>query len=112
MFQHLLHDDLCIAVLTGYNPNVFYELAIAHSARRPVIMMVEKGKELPFDIQDLRCVPYDLWPSDISAGTYVDALTRQVEEIKAANWSVAPISAEFRQLSGDDRNDPAGTHSR
>jgi hypothetical protein len=112
MFQHLLRDDLCIALLTGYNPNVFYELAIAHSARRPVIIMAEKGMELPFDIKDLRCIYYDLWPSEIIAGTYVNALVAQIEEIKAANWVVPPVSAEFRQQSDDDPSNPARTYSR
>src|SRR5437879_6327672 len=38
-FRAILNEDLCIAILTGYNPNVFYELAIAQFAERPVIVM-------------------------------------------------------------------------
>jgi hypothetical protein len=102
MFQHLLGDDLCIALLTGYNPNVFYELAIAHSARRPVIIMAEKGMELPFDIKDLRCVFYDFWPTEIITKTYVNALVAQIEKIKAANWTVPPITAELGRVGGMD----------
>jgi hypothetical protein len=92
MFERILGDDLCIAILTGHNPNVFYELAIAHSAQRPVIIMLEKGKILPFDVKDLRCVPYDFWPSQILKGVYVDELVNQVEELRAADWKVPPIS--------------------
>ena len=33
MYRELLGSDLSIAVLTGYNPNVFYELALAQAAR-------------------------------------------------------------------------------
>ena len=29
MVSSILEEDFCIAVLTGHNPNVFYELAIA-----------------------------------------------------------------------------------
>src|SRR5688500_14486032 len=81
-------------------PECVYELAIAHSARRPVTMMLEKGRELPFDVQDLRCVAYDLWPTDMIARTYVVALTRQVEEIKAAIGLFRPFppnSDSYRQ---------------
>ena len=97
VFEHILNDDLCIAVLTGHNPNVFYELAIAHARHRPVIVMSEKGAELPFDVRDLRCVHYDLWPSEIKAGTYVKALVEQLEDIKSSDWKVPPISTALAQ---------------
>ena len=32
MFRAILQDDMAVAVLTGYNPNVFYELAVAQCA--------------------------------------------------------------------------------
>src|SRR6185369_16571231 len=34
MFDSILQEDICIAILTFHNPNVFYELAIAQSAAR------------------------------------------------------------------------------
>jgi hypothetical protein len=37
MFSAILQEDLCIALLTGYNPNVFYELAIAQAAGKPEV---------------------------------------------------------------------------
>jgi hypothetical protein len=37
MYTRILKDDICIALLTYRNPNVYYELAIAQSAGRPVI---------------------------------------------------------------------------
>ena len=33
MFREVIEADVCVAVLTGYNPNVFYELAVAQFAR-------------------------------------------------------------------------------
>ena len=35
MFRSLLGEDLCIALLTFHNPNVFYERAIAQAAPAP-----------------------------------------------------------------------------
>lgn len=55
-----LHDaDLVIADLSGCNPNVLYELGIAHSFGRPTILIIQDIKELPFDIKDYRVVTYD-----------------------------------------------------
>lgn len=62
--QHVikrLHEaDLVIADLTGHNPNVFYELAIAHGWRKPVVHLISKGEKVPFDIVDQRTIFYDI----------------------------------------------------
>lgn len=113
MFERILGDDLCIAVLTGYNPNVFYELAIAHFARRPVIIMLEKGRELPFDVNDLRCLYYDFWPSSIMSGEYVEELVKQVEDLRALNWQVPEISPELKDFrAGDSGPNVVKLHER
>ena len=62
MFNSIMEEDLCVAILTFCNPNVFYELAIAQCAARPVIILIEKGQTIPFDVHDLRAVEYDLRP--------------------------------------------------
>lgn len=90
MFRAILHDDLCIAVLTGLNPNVFYELAVAQAAARPVIILAEKGQVLPFDIQDLRCVHYDLKIRTFARRTYIDEVIAHVKRIEAASWVMPP----------------------
>src|SRR6516164_8846630 len=43
MFKEIAAADVCVAVLTGYNPNVFYELAVAQFARKPLIILMEAG---------------------------------------------------------------------
>lgn len=60
MFREIFQDDLCIAILSYSNPNVFYELALAQAAYRPVIALQQQGETLPFDVADLRTVLYDV----------------------------------------------------
>lgn len=63
--RHLVEDDLVICDITGYNPNVFYELAARHAYRRPVIIIGPDGAKLPFDVGDLNTLFYaqDSWAS-------------------------------------------------
>jgi hypothetical protein len=100
MFNAILHGDLCIAVVTGYNPNVFYELAIAQAAARPTIILIEKGQPLPFDIQDLRCVPYDLRLRSFADKTYINAVVAHVQAIAASKWTAPPLFGVQPPLGG------------
>nr|VFK31897.1 MAG: Tetratricopeptide repeat-containing protein [Candidatus Kentron sp. MB] len=50
---------LIIADLTGRNPNVMYELGLAHAAKKAVIMIAQKEEDVPFDIRHIRYLKYD-----------------------------------------------------
>jgi hypothetical protein len=59
IIDRIVNDDLVIADLTGYNANVYYELALRHSIRKPVILLMEKGQRLPFDLAMSRTIFFD-----------------------------------------------------
>src|SRR5207245_4822666 len=44
IIQHLAEDPLVIADLAGHNANVFYELAVRHVTRKPVIQITQLGE--------------------------------------------------------------------
>ena len=50
---------LVLADLTGKNPNVFYELGLAHALAKPAILIAESMDDIPFDLRALRIITYD-----------------------------------------------------
>ena len=59
VIQHIVDDPLVVADLTERNPNVFYELAIRHAIRKPLVQMIKKGEQIPFDVAGTRTIHVD-----------------------------------------------------
>jgi hypothetical protein len=58
--ESILDADLVIADLSGFNPNVYYEVAIAHGYEKPTVHVQIASEKPAFDLKDLRLVRYDL----------------------------------------------------
>lgn len=58
IIQAIYDADIIIANLTGLNPNVFYELGIAHTLKKKVIIVTEDISTLPFDLKSYRAKEY------------------------------------------------------
>jgi nucleoside 2-deoxyribosyltransferase len=50
--------EIVIADCTGRNPNVFYEIGMAHVLGKPVILLAQTMADVPFDVQHWRVVVY------------------------------------------------------
>lgn len=59
VMQYLVESRLVIADLSFHNPNVFYELAIRHMVRKPVVQLIQKSDKIPFDVNQLRTITID-----------------------------------------------------
>ena len=59
VIQHVVNDALVVADLTERNPNVFYELAIRHALRKPLVQIIRKGEAIPFDVAGTRTIHVD-----------------------------------------------------
>jgi hypothetical protein len=98
VIQHIANDDLVIADLTGHNPNVYYELAIRHAVRKPLVQIILKGEVLPFDVKVMRTIQYDLTLPGVKAAKAT--LLGQIEAIEARPEFVdSPLSVAIDLIS-------------
>ncbi|GAP66182.1 hypothetical protein MBSD_n1485 [Mizugakiibacter sediminis] len=49
-----------VAELTTRNPNVFYELGLAHALQKPVVLVAGTEDDVPFDLRHIRVIYYDM----------------------------------------------------
>jgi predicted transcriptional regulator len=93
IIERLLEDDLVVADLTGANPNVFYELAVRHAARKPIIHLITAGETIPFDVANMRAITYALDDPDLLEEAQRE-LARKVASIEQSDGAGPnPITA-------------------
>lgn len=97
VIQYLAESRLVIADLSFQNPNVFYELAVRHMMRKPVVQIIQKSDRIPFDVNQLRTIIIDntdiyswtpkleVWRSEI-ANQIRQALDDPANSESPVNW--------------------------
>jgi hypothetical protein len=58
ILRMIVRARLIIAIVDGRNPNVFYELGIAHALGKQVLILSKSLDDVPFDIRSIRIVFY------------------------------------------------------
>lgn len=66
IFRSIAHADVIIADLTAQNPNVYYELAVAHTLDIDTIHIVQDIDDLAFDINSYHAIKYSTLFTDAS----------------------------------------------
>lgn len=59
ILEHILNARLVIVDLSFHNPNVFYELAISHACKLPIVQIIRKSDKIPFDVDQIRTIQID-----------------------------------------------------
>ncbi|OAN12719.1 hypothetical protein D3D03_09170 [Exiguobacterium sp. RIT452] len=58
IIKSILEARIIVVNLNGRNPNVFYELGIAHALGKKTILISKFGEELPFDVKSKNVILY------------------------------------------------------
>jgi hypothetical protein len=58
VYNQIAKADIIVAVMTGRNPNVFYEVGYAHALNKRVILLTQNSDDIPFDLKHYPHVIY------------------------------------------------------
>ncbi|MFT0563135.1 hypothetical protein [Bacillus cereus] len=58
IIKSILEARIVIVNINGRNPNVFYELGVAHALGKKTILISKFGNELPFDVKSKNVILY------------------------------------------------------
>jgi hypothetical protein len=59
VWRGIRQAKVLVAELTSKNPNVFYELGLAHALEKPVVLVSSNQEDVPFDLRHIRAIFYD-----------------------------------------------------
>jgi hypothetical protein len=92
IWRGIVEARIVLADVTGWNPNVFYELGIAHTLGKDVVLITQPSARLPFDTQGFRHIIY----SDNPAGVKLleDELPKKLDHF------LKPPAGRRRRFSG------------
>jgi hypothetical protein len=79
IWEHINRARVIVADLTGRNPNVYYEVGIAHTVGKEVVLLTQSMDDIPFDLRHIRVIKYDFTPR--GCAELVASLTATVRNI-------------------------------
>lgn len=102
ILDYILHSRLVVADLSFHNPNVFYELAIRHLMRKPIVQIMRTREKVPFDISQSRTIMIDdrdIYSLVPQLPVYITQISAQVRQALENPDSVDnPISVYYPNL--------------
>jgi hypothetical protein len=99
IWKFVREAKVLLADLSGKNPNVFYELGLAHAIAKPVILVSTTIEDVPFDLRGLRVLIYDkdneTWGPDLRK-KIEKSLKETLDDIKSA---IPPMFLEAHNIT-------------
>jgi hypothetical protein len=96
IWNKIQEAQIVISDATGQNPNVFYEMGLAHALGKDVIIITQSLDDIPFDLRHRRVIVYNKERLD----TLVTPLSLTIEELK---WKPFQINQWLETNQNDIR---------
>jgi hypothetical protein len=93
VIEHLRRCKLVVADLSLLNPNVFYEMALRHAVRLPILQIIRKADRLPFDVNQVNSIIID--------NTDIYSLIPQIETYRSQIAALARSAIEDPEHVGN-----------
>ena len=98
-FMEKVWDGICAAQLivadcTERNPNVFYEIGMAHTVGKKVLLITRSSKDIPSDIQHFDYIQYDYDPEG------VEALIQKLRTFFSSHFRSAARTDAYDKVAG------------
>ena len=116
VIRRVIDDDLVVADLTQHNANVFYELAIRHAARKPVVLIMEpldNYENIPFDVAQDRVIYFSM-AAECILDSVAECKQRMIDQIKSIEHEPdkidSPISSAIATKLLQESSDTQDQH--
>ena len=112
MFEYIMYSRVAFADISGFNPNVFYEIGARHSAQESgTVLFRQTGHAIPFDITTIKVFEYDHQPADNAEASRA-FITQVLSDSLKHNRLDSPIRLALRaQWTGDPEQKLATSES-
>ena len=96
----ILEADLILCEMSERNPNVFYELGLAHAIGRPSVLVSRNEEDIPFDLRAVRVILYDYrqagWEAKLK-----EAITKAADAVRNLRdiWPPPLVGSQDKRVS-------------
>jgi hypothetical protein len=108
IWEYINKSNMLIADITGLNPNVMYELGLAHAISKPVIIISDSLENIPFDLRAVRILIYNTkkpnWSENLKEKiikSIAEVEESPTDAIVPAYLNIKPNSQETDQVNAE-----------